>query len=169
MHEEAFSFVYLTIFENDLRFDSVVEIGSRNINGSVRPLFEAIADSYYGIDLAPGPDVDEVADAVTWRPAEKVDCIVCCEVLEHAPDLDGMVCMISESLKPGGKLVMTCATDPRVPHSAHDGLQVRIDEHYENVAPEFFHDLCSAYDLKILHQEVSRERGDLYVLAEKTS
>ncbi|MGA9997080.1 MAG: methyltransferase domain-containing protein [Pyrinomonadaceae bacterium] len=170
MHDEAFYFIYRALYENGgMKMRSVVEIGSRNVNGSVRPLFEQIAQNYYGIDLAPGPDVDEVADAVDWRPAERVDCIVCCEVLEHAPDVEGVVRMISESLEKKGVLLMTCATDPRPPHSAYDGGVVRIGEYYQNVAPEIFHDFCSAHDLKILHQEIHLKRGDLYVVAEKTA
>lgn len=163
MHPEAHAFVGRVAAAN--QYGAVVEIGSRDINGSVRAWFDT--PSYWGIDLFPGPSVDEVADAVRWRPATRVDCVVCCEVLEHAPDVEAIVVCASESLRVGGQFIMTCATDPRGPHSAHDGLELRPGEHYGNVAPEEFSRMCRDSGMEIEALEVHVERGDLYAVARK--
>jgi hypothetical protein len=42
---------------------SVLEFGSRNLNGSVRSIIHA--HTYVGVDLYEGPDVDIVGDAAT--------------------------------------------------------------------------------------------------------
>lgn len=166
MHAEAMEFVSRTLIGK--KFSNVVEIGSRNINGSVRGLFSGKAgESYWGIDLYDGPDVDEVADAVDWRPEGKVDCVICCEVLEHAPDVNGILKMVSESLSAGGWFIMTCAGPGRKPHSSIDGGPVRPHEHYANVAPAGFQELCEINGLYIDQIEHHEGRGDLYAVAQK--
>ena len=114
-------------------FGEVIEIGARHINGGVLDLLNT--DTYTGIDLFEGPGVTLVADATTWRPDEPVDLVVCCEVLEHAPDPRAIVEAALSWLKPKGLLLITCATDPRAPHSTHDGAEVRPGEHYANIDP----------------------------------
>jgi hypothetical protein len=164
MHQQAYDWVRTQAAR--LRPDAVLEIGSHDVNGGVRSLFET-AEVYHGIDIAPGPGVDEVADAATWVPNRTFDAIVTTEVLEHAPHWTRILTMAFESLTPGGTLIMTCAADPRGPHSAVDGLDVRPGEHYANVAPT---DLmgwlnnsgCSAWEV-----EIHEDRGDLYLRASR--
>lgn len=129
MHAGARQFVASQVVGQ--KFESVVEIGGRDINGGVRDLIDA--DMYTSIDLFDGPGVDVVADATTCAMASQVDLVVCCEVLEHAADPELIVKTAMSWLKPGGKLILTCATDPRAPHSTHDGAGVRDGEHYGNI------------------------------------
>jgi hypothetical protein len=110
----------------------VLEIGSRNINGSVRGLFDGVV--YEGIDVAEGPGVDVVADGATYVPTLPPDCVVCCEVLEHAPTAADIVRHMGAIVAPGGSVIVTCAGPGRAPHSAVDGLVVREGEHYANVS-----------------------------------
>jgi len=163
MHREAFDFVSRVVYGK--LYASVIEIGSRDINGSVRPLF--VVEHYHGIDLYPGRGVDEVADAMTWRPAAPVDCVVCCEVLEHAPDAPGILLTVSRCLQPNGTFIMTCATDPRAPHSARDGGIVRSGEYYGNISPTGFVAMTAAVGLEVELIEVHGDRGDLYAVARK--
>jgi len=66
----------------------VLEVGSYNVNGSVRELF---ADrerfpTYLGIDIRPGPGVDMVDSAATLRRGPRsFGIIVSTEMLEHDP------------------------------------------------------------------------------------
>lgn len=159
MHPEAFAFVESMLVVNG-QPKSVVEIGSRYVNGSVRPLFTT--ERYIGIDLEPGPQVDIVADATSWRPPALVEWVVCCEVLEHAHDVPGIVSMAAESLIPGGVFLVTCATDFRAPHSGHDGGPLRPDEYYQNVDPIFLRRLLCDHDFRTATLEVWPGRGDLY-------
>jgi SAM-dependent methyltransferase len=133
MHPEAFA--YVATASRDWTGKKVVEFGSRDVNGSVRGLFTG-AD-YTGIDTAPGPGVDVVADAATWV-GKNFDAVVCCEVLEHTPKGAAIVAAAGKSLKKGGVLIVTCATTGRAPHSAVDGAAVRPGEFYRNVTRSTF-------------------------------
>jgi SAM-dependent methyltransferase len=147
------------------RVGAVVDIGGRNINGTVRDLFDC--DTYTAVDLFAGPGVDVVADATVWRPDRPVDVVVCCEVFEHTPDGEALVAAAADMLKPGGWLYVTCATDPREPHSTLDGGGVRRGEWYANVKPDELVDWVLRADLLPVSQQVFPQRGDLYMVAQK--
>lgn len=114
--------------------DLVVDVGGRDVNGTVRHLFPA--KRYIAVDLYPGPCVDVVADIRDWEPPTPADLVLCAEVLEHAPDPAGVVKACHRILKPGGLLILSCAAPPRLPHSGVDGGAVRPDEHYGNIHPD---------------------------------
>lgn len=132
MHAEAMEWVVRhTPFDGRAR---VLELGSRDLNGGVRRLFpDAI---YWGIDIEPGPGVDEVADARTWRAKRPFDLVVCCEVFEHVEDWPRIVETASAALLPGGRAILTMATDPRRPHSGRAPVrELAPGEFYANVNP----------------------------------
>lgn len=110
----------------------VAEIGSRNINGTVRDLFPNAY--WFGLDLRKGPCVDLVCDAETWKPDIVFDLVVCCEVLEHAENWKNLIAAAVSWLAPGGRLIVTCAGEGRKPHSGIDGGDVPIGEYYRNVS-----------------------------------
>lgn len=112
----------------------VLEIGGRDVNGSVRPLF-SFAESYTSVDRLPGPGVDVVADGETYQPAVVPDLVLCLEVLEHAQNARGIVRNAWRVLAPGGALVITCAGPGRFPHGAVDGGPLPTGEFYRNVEP----------------------------------
>lgn len=66
----------------------VLEVGSYDVNGSVRPFVEACKPSQYlGTDFLPGPRVDRVIDAeklVEELGANSYDVVISTEMLEHA-------------------------------------------------------------------------------------
>lgn len=165
MHAEAFAFVERTLSSIPPR-GRVVELGSRNINGSVRPWF-ASAEDYTGVDLVEGPGVDVVADAALYEPDRPPDVVVCCEVLEHSPIANDIVANAAHMLAPGGWLLVTCATDPRAPHSAVDGSGVRDGEYYGNVPPASLWDWARGAGLELVQREVDFAHGDLRLLARK--
>lgn len=133
MHPEARAWVAEHVAGS--RWDYCVEVGSRDVNGGVRDLIDA--GRYLGIDREPGPGVDHVVDAHTFTVRD-VDLVVCCEVLEHDADPAGMVERMWSWLRPGGRLVVTCATEGRAPHSAMvDGAPLP-GEFYENVPASLF-------------------------------
>lgn len=114
--------------------ERVLELGSRNINGSVRSLFVDAVD-YVGVDPVPGRDVDIVGDGATVFVPRSFDMAVCTEVLEHVDDIiaAGIIANAFRHLVPGGRFVMTCAGPGRAPHSAIDELPIRPWEFYRNV------------------------------------
>ncbi len=113
----------------------MLDLGGRNVNGSVRPLFPA-ADPYRTVDIASGDGVDIVADAAEWTPDRVYEVVVCTEVFEHTPrwpEICGTAC---RALVPGGLFIATMAGPGRPKHSAVDGGPLRAGEYYENVDPK---------------------------------
>lgn len=128
MHEAAYKYVSRFASSDPLQ---IIEIGSRDINGSIRPLFPLA--QWIGLDLHAGPSVDVVCDALDYVPPRFVDAVVCCEVLEHAPYWDQLLIVAGSWLKAGGRLMMTCAGTGRQEHSAIDGGELRELEYYKNL------------------------------------
>jgi hypothetical protein len=116
-------------------FRSVVEIGSRDINGGIRDLFCAPHFvEYIGIDALPGDRVDVVARGESFRTGYEYDCVVCCEVLEHTNAAFEIIANVADKLlRIGGVFIMTCAGPNRPPHSAIDEEPIRPHEFYRNV------------------------------------
>jgi SAM-dependent methyltransferase len=165
VHVQAYDFVSrcaATIVEPV----EVLEIGSCDVNGGVRPLFPT-ASRYHGIDVVEGPGVDEVADAADWRRTDGFDVVVSTEVLEHAPRWPDVVRNAWDALRSGGQLILTCAAEPRPPHSAIDGWEVRPDEHYANVDPDELLALVRDLGCERWTVEHHRDRGDLYLHASR--
>jgi hypothetical protein len=135
---------------------SVVEIGSRDINGTIRDLFPAV-DRYVGLDLFPGPGVDWIGDAREYEPESPPDLVVCCEVFEHMAEWPGMVRRVADWLAPGGVLIVTCAGPGRRPHSAIDGgWKLYEGEHYLNVSALRLADVMRGAGLAVVE---AREQG----------
>lgn len=130
MHVAAFEFVREALEATPIPAGLVVEIGGKNVNGSIRSLF---GPSYIAIDRLAGPGVDVVADGAIYEPPEPAVCVVCCEVLEHADEARDLCRNAWRMLAPGGVFVITAAGDGRLPHSAVDGGALRPGEFYRNV------------------------------------
>lgn len=114
MHSEAFEYVGKFATRKKI---SIVEVGSKNVNYTVRPHFPA-AD-YCGVDAQPGDCVDVVASGVDWQPDALVDMVICCEVFEHTPLWRQIVANAYHMLKPGGRAVFTCAGPGRYVHGVN--------------------------------------------------
>ena len=93
----------------------LLEIGSLDVNGSVRPFFPR-ADPYVGIDLGPGAAVDVVASGHDFGRRESFATVVTTECLEHDPGWHETLRNIVRVLRPGGTLILTCATTGRHEH-----------------------------------------------------
>lgn len=88
---------------------SILEIGSRNINGEIRDLFPD-AGSYVGVDKEAGEGVDVVLDAhdlVRHFKPHTVDIILCLETLEHDDDYWRTLTEVRLVMKSTGVFVVT--------------------------------------------------------------
>lgn len=89
----------------------VLEVGSGDINGSVRPWFEHNqCEGYLGVDANPGPGVDQVVDCEELTSAFDVgaaDIVLSCEMLEHVRDWSACLAQLLLAVRPGGLLVLT--------------------------------------------------------------
>lgn len=165
MHVQAFDWIAAQVNRRPAP-RAVLEIGSLDINGSVRPLFPDAAH-YHGLDLVAGAGVDEVADAAEWTPPRAYDLVVSAEVLEHAPSWRRILTMMWSATEPGGCLLMTCAGPGRAPHSAVDGLELREAEHYANVGAADVRAVMTEWQSDDWAVEWAPDRGDLYLRASK--
>jgi SAM-dependent methyltransferase len=124
----------------------VLEIGSLNINGSIRPFFEQCV--YVGVDLGEGRDVDVVARGEDLTYADgSFDVVASCECFEHNPEwvatLNNMIRMSK------GLVFFSCATTGRPEHgtprtSPHDAPF--CGDYYRNLTEE---DVTNAIDLSV--------------------
>lgn len=106
MHESVQRWGRYVIDRYQLAGCNMLELGARNVNGSLRGLFTA---TVLGVDLQPGPGVDLVATAADL-PFEtgQWPVIVCTEMLEHDPAPWLSVPEMARVLAPGGHLLLTC-------------------------------------------------------------
>lgn len=181
MHPEAYEYVRSTVAEFQAPPSWVLDIGGRNINGTVKDIFSE-GTGFSALDIRPGEGVDIVADAAIWQPASLYDCVICCEVFEHTPDWRAILNTMHTACRVGGHVIVTAAADPRPPHSAIDGHNMEYTEYssdpaeaaslasegqtlefYANVVPD---DLLHAMEMQFRYVAVSTHpRGDVYASA----
>jgi SAM-dependent methyltransferase len=90
----------------------VLEVGSKFVNGSVRPLIERFCNpkEYIGVDLEPGEYVDLVLPAeglINCFGPESFDVVISTEVLEHVYDWRVVINNMKIVLKRGGYIYLT--------------------------------------------------------------
>lgn len=140
----------------------VIEIGSLDINGSVRQFFDDCG--YIGVDLGEGKGVDLVAkgEELTF-PDNHFDVAISCECLEHNPEwirtFNNMARMAS------GLVIMTCATTGRPEHGTRRTSPSDAPfcgDYYLNLTEADIRDNCDM--TKFLHYEFSTNASpaDLY-------
>lgn len=114
---------------------TVYEVGSLDVNGQARDVVPEGWSTWLGFDLVEGLGVDHVGDAATILPTlPQCDIMVSTEVLEHAPDWQGLLSVMCDSLVTGGWLVLTCAGTGRPPHAADGSGPPHVGEYYANVS-----------------------------------
>jgi SAM-dependent methyltransferase len=104
-------FVRERLNRTDVAGRSVLEVGSLDVNGSVRPEIESLKPAMYlGVDIVSGARVDEICDVrhlVDHYGNESFDVVVSTELLEHVRDWKGAINNMKRVLRPGGILVVT--------------------------------------------------------------
>lgn len=143
-----------------------LDIGGQAVNGDARSIFGN--DIAWDIlDIVDGPGVTVVADAtdtVTWLALSgRFDVVLCTEVLEHVEQWPLVLDCAAAALRPGGTLIVTCASTHRPPHGAN-GEATPDGQWYGNVAPE---DLTAALTERFVHCETKYQHppGDAYAWA----
>lgn len=114
-HESQINFVHRvqSMYPSYFNNCKVLEIGSLDINGSVRRFFSGC--DYLGVDLGTGKNVDLVESGhLLTFPDKHFRTSISCECFEHnkywAETFENMVRMTD------GLVIMTCATEGRPEH-----------------------------------------------------
>ena len=96
---------------DDVRGKRVIEVGSMNVNGSLRATIAALGPAeYVGVDLAEGPGVDEVCSAeqlVDRFGPDAFDLVVCTEMLEHVREWRVVIANLKRLVAPDGVILIT--------------------------------------------------------------
>lgn len=116
-HVEQLAFVNILstqIYEHR-NFLDILEIGSYDVNGSIRQYFKN--SNYIGVDLIEGKGVDVIGDGhILDYPDERFDMVISCESFEHNPYWKETFLNMIRMTKKGGLVVFTCATTDRPEH-----------------------------------------------------
>lgn len=140
----------------------VLEIGSLNINGTVRDFFTDC--DYTGVDLGAGIGVDVISkgEDLTYK-AKSFDTVISCECLEHNPKwaetFNNMVRM-AKSL-----VVMTCATTGRPEHgtkNASPNDAPFTNDYYMNLTEQDIRNKCDLSKFKEYKFSTNENPADLY-------
>ena len=111
-----------TRFPQFFKGGKVVEIGSLDINGTIRRYFET--PDYTGVDVGEGAGVDLVAQGQMLEfPTGHFDTTISCECLEHNPFWSETVANMMRMTRPGGLVIMTCASTGRPEHGTTRSLR----------------------------------------------
>lgn len=149
----------------------VLEVGSQNINGTVRTHFKNCL--YIGTDLGWAPGVDIVHD-ITVGPFggnNKFDVVISSEMLEHCRDWGEALINMYHSVKPGGLFILTCAGPQRQEHGTHKHTPQDSKftlNHYRNISVGDFDSILPAIYFDEHELGYSRGEADLYFWGIKT-
>lgn len=164
MYAECRRFGERVLSSDEIAGKQVLEVGSRNVNGTYRDIVQGFEPAYYlGIDIVYGPGVDcicDVLDLFSIVEPGAFDMVICTEVLEHIFDWRKAILNMKLALKPGGILVLTTLA-PGFPKHDYPGDYWRWS----------FESLSEAFDdFEVLVAEVGKTPfGDngLYIKARK--
>jgi SAM-dependent methyltransferase len=88
----------------------ILEVGSRNVNGTVRDVLSKYASEYIGVDLFDGPGVDIVCNVTALTDTfatQSFDLVVSTEMLEHCLNWQDALCQMASVLRQDGLLLIT--------------------------------------------------------------
>lgn len=170
-HKEQVEFIknIKKIYPNSFYNKNVLEIGSLNINGSVRDFFTKCV--YIGLDIDKGPDVDVVCIGHEYNmPDGSFDTVISCECFEHDPYYLQTFQNMIRLCKTKGLIMFSCATIGRKEHGTKDfipeasPLTVKKGwDYYKNLCETDFTEVIDFKNLfESYHFQVNNISHDLY-------
>jgi SAM-dependent methyltransferase len=110
-HAQCILFAALNIARKEIYGKKVTEVGSMDVNGSLRPLLESFKPKQYlGIDVIEGRGVDVVCNAEDLMrnfQKQSFDVLISTEMLEHVRNWKLVISNFKNVVKSGGKIVIT--------------------------------------------------------------
>lgn len=182
MHTEVHEFVKQVRGKFPEYFEGkrVLEVGSLDINGSVRQYFRGC--DYTGLDLGEGsgvdvicpinlfycgeclivgeyqPNIDPLPRSLEQLEEAKYDVVISTEMLEHDKWWESSLDAMYQNLRSGGILILTCAGPNRHEHGTTrttPGDAPFTNDYYRNISIEDFtsilpHTLFKESDIKLV-------------------
>lgn len=102
------------LFPNLFKNCDVLDIGSLDINGNNRYLFDNC--EYTGVDIGEGPNVDVVSRGHEFKPNKLYDVVISTECFEHDKYWKDTILNCINLTKKGGIFLFTCASLGRPEH-----------------------------------------------------
>jgi len=149
-HEQQLDFVQSVKdeFPEYFKGTKVLEVGSLNINGSVRQFFEP--DQYIGCDLGEGDGVDIVCQGHELPYANgSFDVVISCECFEHDKHWEKTFQKMIDLVRKGGLVIFSCATIGRPEHGTTRTSPADApftNDYYRNLREEDFEQFKSSFD-----------------------
>lgn len=110
-HTSCLTFGARAVRADEIEGRRVLEVGARDVNGSLRGIYEAYGPAkYVGVDMVAGRGVDVLCDAGELEQrfgADSFDVVVSTELLEHVRDWRRVVSNLKHVCAPGGFLLVT--------------------------------------------------------------
>lgn len=150
-------------FPDHFKNVSVLDIGSLDICGNNRYLFENY--TYIGVDLDIGPNVDIASKGHLYKSEKQFDVVISTECFEHDEYYDLTIKNMYKLLKPNGLFMFTCAAPGRPEHgttinSSHSSPFT--NNYYKNLSEE---DIRKIIDVDNLFSEYNFfTRNDIFDL-----
>lgn len=103
---------FFDVYVKKITAPTIVEIGARNVNGSLRSIVPEQV-KYVGVDLVAAPSVDVVLEDPYKLPFEdnSIDAVVCSSCFEHAEFFWETFLEIQRVLKPDGLFYMNAPSN----------------------------------------------------------
>jgi len=149
-HQQQLDFVQSVKdeFPEYFKGTKVLEVGSLNINGSVRQFFEP--DQYIGCDLGEGAGVDIVCQGHELPyPDGSFDVVISCECFEHDQHWEKTFQKMIDLVRKDGLIIFSCATIGRPEHGTTRTSPADApftNDYYRNLREEDFEQFKSSFN-----------------------
>ena len=177
-HKECFEFVshVQKLLPKCFYNQSVLDVGSLNINGSVRGFFDQC--EYVGVDIGEGDGVDLVVEP-SYLPfdGDKFDVVISTEMFEHNVFWEKTFKEMIRVLKPEGMMLFTCASEGRAEHGTQshqpEASPLTVDntvfyDYYQNRMPQDFFKIVKMDEIFFPYTFlINQASHDLYFLGFK--
>lgn len=172
MHTEVSNYIE-NIKKNHPQYFSkkrVLEVGSLDINGSIRSLFSEC--TYLGLDIGEGIGVDLVCPIHRFFVPTRFDVVISTEMLEHDQYWEKSLKSMYDNLEQGGLMILTCAGPNRQEHGTARTTPADspfTNDYYRNITIEDFRSILDEHMFSNSSIEYRRSKNDLCFYGIKSS
>lgn len=136
-----------SLFPNKFKNVFVLDIGSLDINGNIKELFEN--SHYIGVDVGEGKNVDVISKGHLYHNDNQFDVVTSTECFEHDENYGLTIHNMYRLLKPGGLFFFTCASEGRPEHGTrktspeNSPYIAELSDYYKNLTEKDIRDVIN--------------------------